>query len=225
MLKTLSALGSLAILLALAASGLQAAPIGLVDGDGDDSGWTVESAGAALDLTSSNIIDVDLTAKTVTITVAKDFGPYEEILGSIVFPVGALTFNQGQADNEKIDRIIIQSETIANHSGAAWTKYTWDITTAGAAQFNTSQSSGWDVSPFGTKTFVTAHQLEATGGSGIANGATFAPSGNLVIDIDLSSSSDPITLTLKQRVVPEPGTLVCLGIAGALLLGRRSRRK
>ena len=220
--KTLIKLGLLLVLLALGVSPLGATPIGLVDGDGDDSGWTVESGGATLDLLSSDIIDVDLAAKTVTITVAKEFGPPEEFLGMIVFPVGTLTFAEVDVNADKIEKIIILSETIDNNTGVDWDYFSWQVRPTAAGEFNIAESSGWSEPSFNSWSFESAHELLASDGW-VANGTTFAPAANLVIDIHPDTSDNPLAITLKQHVLPEPATMALLVIGGLAVLRRRRR--
>jgi hypothetical protein len=223
--KTPVTLGLLFLILACAVSPVQAAPIPLIDGDGHDSGWTVESGGATLDLLPSNIIDVDLdpAVKTVSITVTKDFGPYEDLLGSIVFPVGSLTFREVNANDDLIDKIIIRSESAVNNTGVAWDSFSWKLTPTGAAEFNIGESSGWDEPSFSSWP-LTSHQVLASIGI-VLNGATFAPSSNLVIDIHPDSSDDPLAITLKQHVTPEPATVALLVVGGLAVLSRRFRMR
>ena len=221
--KTLIKVGLLLVLLAWGVSPVQATPIPLVDGDGDDSGWTVESGGAALDLLSSDIIDVDLAAKTVTITVAKEYGTYTVTLGEIIFPVGTLTFNEVNANADLIDKIIIESETIVNNTGLAWDSFSWQLLPTAAAEFNIGESSGWTEPSF-SHWPLTAQQLLASNGT-VANGATFAPGRNLVIDIHLDASAGPLAISLKQNVTPEPATLAVLFVGGVLIVSRRFRKR
>jgi len=218
--------GLLFLILACAVSPLQATPVPLIDAEAHDSGWTVESGGAAKDLLASDIIDVNLAAKTVTITVAKEFGPYvyDEFLGLAIFPVGTLTFTEVTANADLIDKIIIQSESAVNNTGLAWDSFSWQVTPTGAAEFNATESSGWDEPSFSSWPFDTAHKLLASGGS-VANGATFAPGSNLVIDIHVDSSDDPLSITLKQHVTPEPATMALLVIGGLAVLSRRFRTR
>ena len=221
--KTLIALSVLCISLGWGVSPVQATPVALIDGDGHDSGWTVESGGAALDLLAGNIIDVDLSAKTATITVAKEFGPPEEFLGTIIPAVGSLTFVETDVNGDKINKIIIQSETIDNNTGVAWDRFAWYVQPTGAAEFNAAESSGWTEASFSSWSFDTANELVASNGS-VANGATFSPSGGLVIDINLDSSTAPLSFTFKQHT-PEPATLAVLFIGGLTVLSRRFRRR
>jgi hypothetical protein len=203
---------------------VQATPIPLIDAAGHDSGWTVESGAAALDLLPANIIDVDLdpAAKSVIITVAKDFGPYEDLFGTIIFPVGVLTFTEVNANADLIDKIIILSESAVNNTGVAWDSFSWQVSPSGAAEFNVGESSGWSEPSFSSWA-LTSHQLLASGGS-VPNGATFAPSSNLVIDIHLDSSDSALSFSLKQHVTPEPATLILLAVGLPLLLKRRRNR-
>ena len=222
--KTLITLSVLCISLAWGLSPVQATVIPLVDGNGDDSGWTVTSGGAALDLLASNIIDVDLNAKTATITVIKDFGPPEDILGTIILAVGSLTFAEVDVNGDKIDKIIIHSETIDNNTGLVWDAFSWHLQPTGAAEFNTIESSGWTEASFSTWVFETDNKLVASNGS-VANGATFSPASNLVIDIKLDSSDAAVAFTLKQHTTPEPATMAVLVVGGLVVLSRRFRKR
>ena len=207
------------VVLAVCLSPLTAAPIALIDpGDADNSGWTASLFGAATGITT---VEVDLDESTVNITIEKDFGPYEVDDGEIEFPIAKITFNQVLDDDNTVSRIIIDSESIDNNTGAAWTQFEWLVVPTGAAAFNTGESAGWNVSPFASSTFVDSNTLKAFDGT-IANGATFSPSGGLVIDIDLSASGSPIAFDLKQRVVPEPTCLAMLVLGAAAILRRRT---
>ena len=210
------------ILLTGALSPLQAAPVPLIDAAGDDSGWTVESGGAALDLISADIIDVDLSARTVTIHIEKDFGPFEEFLGEIIFPIGSVTFAEVNPNADLIDTIIIQSETIANNTGLAWNGFSWQVSPESTGSFDTAASSGWTVTPFGDKLFATDHKLLAIDGS-VPDSATFVPTGNLVIDIHTDSSDGPLAITLKQHITPEPVSIALIAAGIPFVLRRRRK--
>ncbi len=221
--KVLLALTLGCMLLAGGSNALHAAPVPLIDAAGDDSGWTVESGGAALDLALNDILDVDLSAKTVTIHIPKDFGPYEEFLGSIIFPVGSVTFAEVNPNADLIDKIIVQSETIANNTGIAWNGFSWQVSPESAGSFNTAESAGWTVTPFANKSFATNHQLLASDGS-VPDGAVFSPTGNLVIDIHNDSSDAPLAITLKQHVTPEPVSIALIAAGIPFMLRRRRSR-
>lgn len=205
-----------AVLLFLCLSPLPAAVM-ITDAHGHNSGWSVSWEGAVRGLT---VIDVDSNASTLTISITKDFGPDEDD----ELPVAAINFTQVLDDANTVRRIIIQSETIANHTDTCWTEFRWVLLPPGRVDFNTGLSSGWDVSPFTTKTYLTTSgykALVADGGT-VPDGTNFTPSGNLVIDADLSA--EDVHFAMKQIVVPEPTCLVLLGAGAAMLVRRRATR-
>ncbi|MDY6912895.1 MAG: PEP-CTERM sorting domain-containing protein [Planctomycetota bacterium] len=214
-----------AVVLALSFLPTTALADALIDGEGDDSGW-----GIALDGTTAigfTLIDVDLSAGEVILSLEKDFGPPEDDDGELEFPVAHVMFNQRLDDANTVGRIIIRSESIANSSGYDWTNFRWSIFQTGVAQFSISGSAGWNVSPFTTKTWQDidsgdpdlAGELLADGGKVLA-GTTYTPSGDLVIITDLTGAA--ASFSLKQTVVPEPASAIVL-LLGAIAMCRRRK--
>ena len=199
-------------------SPLGAAPLDLIGPDGTDSGWNAswdESVG------SIAVLAVDLDASTVRIAIEKDFGPYEGSGDDIEFPDALINFTPDEG-GAAVVRIIVESETIANHTGADWSEFHWIVVPTGAAGLLVNESGGWNVAPFAAKTWQdavgnVAHHLTAHEGT-VPDAALFTPAGDLVIEADGRAA-----FTLKQVVVPEPSCLALLA-AGALGLLRRRRR-
>jgi len=224
---TLKTLAVCSVTLTLLVSQAIAAPISLIDGDADNSGWTVSLSGAAFSVDS---IDVDLVSaiKTVTITVTSKYQGYNLEDGDIEFPVAKFTFNQVLDDANTVSRIVIQSEDIYNNTGLTWGNYEWLLIPTGAPDFNQTASAGWDVSPFAAKTFLSGDYLAAAAGavpSGDGTSPDFTPSDQLVIDVNLAASDNPLTFDLKERVTiptPEPTTIILLAAGALLPLSRKS---
>jgi len=196
----------------------------LIDGEGDNSGWSVGISGAT---TGVSVVDVDLGASEVILTVEKDYQGHTVDGGDIEFPVGLLSFVH--EDGQAVGRIIIRSETVANNTGITWTAFRWSIFETGVARFNISASSGWVTSPLTVRTWQDidagdnnlAGALLADGGV-VPSGGIFSPGVDLVIDTDVGANG--AGFTLKQQVIPEPGTSALLGL-GALVLAARGRRR
>jgi len=229
--KTLITLGLLCGCLVWSASPAQATTIDLIDGEGDDSGWTVTSLVAAKDVLPANI-EVNLTAGTVTIIVEKDFVGHDVIPaylgGGVNFPYGSLTFLQVKPDAETVDTIIIKSESIENHTGLTWNTFKWELTTAG--QFDTTASNLWDTTPwFNSLAFSDNDRtLIASGETGVAHEATFVPDGDLVFNVDLTldSPGETVSVTIKQNVTtPEPVTMMLLAAGLPFLLKRKRKSR
>jgi hypothetical protein len=195
--------------------------IPLVEGQ-NDSGWRADLSisQAARNITG---IAVDPQARTVTISIAKDYIGYDWSLGE--FPVASIVFTQTLPDAQTFSRIIVRDETVQNHTTLSWTAFVWNVNPTGVAKFNTDLTS-WNVSPFASQAWLdqsgsTANTLLASNGI-VPNNATFSPNGSpgLVIDASLASS-DPAHFILKQIVIPEPGTMGLLAVVSLVWFRRR----
>ncbi|MFB3892429.1 MAG: PEP-CTERM sorting domain-containing protein [Phycisphaerae bacterium] len=188
-----------------------------------DSGWTWDNS--SMPAGNITVTDINTGASTLTITVSKDFT-------DIKTPV-LLTFQQDLPDAQTMARIIIHSESIKNDTGVNWTAFRWSIFETGTALFDPSASGGWTVTPFSPSPGAWQSNngspngaLLANGGSGVAAGATWTPTGDLYINVDLTgNSTDNANFTLKELAVPEPGSLCMLALATLFAIGgRRARR-
>ncbi|MCP4375539.1 MAG: hypothetical protein GY794_05110 [bacterium] len=229
--KSLISVGLFSILMICSVSPLQAGTIDLDYDSGSgiiESGWYVNFGGST---TGISVTDVDLTNKTATITITKDYDQAPTLnpfSNQWDFQVGWLTFIEDSANSGLIDKIIIDSESIANNTGVTWGGFRWLVEPAGAAEFNASESSGWNEPSFTTWTFSNSdNQLDATNGSGVASSSVFAPgaNGDLVIDVDLDSSDAALSVHLKQHVTPEPATMAILVAGSCTILRRRFRKR
>jgi hypothetical protein len=186
----------------------------LVDSQGDSSGWNASFSGA---VTAVHVVDVDLANSLLTITLDKTFGA---VTADGEFPVGTLTLSQQASNANPVTRIVIQSESITNHTGTAVTDFKWVLAPQAAVDFNIPDSSGWGAGQF-TSNWVNVHKLLATDFV-IPNGGNMVFSSNLAVDVTLGRT--PVTFTLKEYVTPEPTTLVLL-CAGAMFFRRKNREK
>lgn len=201
------------------------APSGEIDIGG---GWRVSWPPPDGDI---GIVVDELTREYIRIQISKDFtGPPDE---NGIFPPRLMDFLQIADDANTVPRIIIADEIITNQTRADWTDFHWQVLNKRDAWFNVPLSRNFDVSPFRQKKFSDpfdifgdpnkATDLEAFDGL-VRHGQTFFPGvreGDLVIDVDLRGSQDPLSFTFKQVPTPEPATLALLAMAGLLAIRRR----
>lgn len=189
-------------------------------GGGWQANWSNGDIGVTVD---------SVTPEAVFIEISKDFDdPFD---GSSFTP-RIIDFIQTADDANTVSRIVIRDESITNLTGMAWDSYRWDVLNMGDAWINVPLSQNWSVDPFTNKAFTDpgnqfgdpdkASRLEATGGL-IPNFGSFFPglqSGELVIDLDLTNSTGPLSWTFKQAPLPEPTAVILLAV-GALFAVRR----
>lgn len=148
------------------------------------------------------------------------------IEGGVPSPI-VLNFQQIAPDAVTSDKIVIASEQITNQSGVDWNLYRQELVGSSFVQWNAAESSGWNPAPFTSNNFwsnngLTLNVVDHTGGGVVANGATWQPSQNLVIDANLQGSQFPIIFSLKEIPVPTPGSVALSGLA-VLAIARRRR--
>ena len=182
----------------------------------DASGWSVEFLGSRV---TGTVTVVETGADYVKIHIDKDFSDAVWESGDWDFPVAHLSFTQTGAS--PVAKIIIDSENIDNNTGLPWTEFRWNVFPGGNAVIDAAASAGWTVTPFGGWAPQTPQgtgylTVVASGGSAVPDGATFSPSGGLVIN----ASGD---FTCKQFPVPEPTALVLVLLGLPLAMRRRKR--
>lgn len=134
-----------------------------------------------------------------------------------------LIFQQIAADANTIPRIAITEEVINNQTGQLWTGYRQVLAQTSRATFNQALSANFSIDPYLFANYnVFSDSVLYSGGTGVPSGGTFNPgntSGELVIDIDLSSS--PVLFALKEIPIPTPGSMGLLALAGIAAARRR----
>lgn len=154
--------------------------------------------------------------------VATVVGTIEEGVPSPI----VVNFQQIGADAVTAAQIVIVSESITNNSGVDWNQYRQQLLGSSFVQWNAGASAGWNPAPFVTNAFwstngLTTDVVDHLGGGVVANGSTWTPSQNLVIDADLQGSQFPIIFSLKEIPLPTPGTAALTALAGLAAFRRR----
>ncbi|MCG8409593.1 MAG: hypothetical protein MI923_30675 [Phycisphaerales bacterium] len=186
--------------------------IPIVDDQGTFSGWCVSSSAPGNNV--SIVVDlVDLDNSVAVIEISKEFvdGPSFGVLPPVL-----LDFNQVCSDGDTVSMIVIADEVINNFTGEDWTDFKFIVLDDICAWFVVDQSGGFDVSPFGQKTFSdfidaptnNRSQLLTADFGLIPNGGTWFPgagAGDLKIGVNLDDT-DPLSFTLKEQ--PSFGNLI-----------------
>lgn len=204
-----------------------ATSIQLVDPNtGADSGWQASFPDNAM----VNLVVDAVTPDAVFIQKFVDFDQPAGAGG--VIPAVNIDFTQTQPNGDTVPNIVIVDEALTNLTGTDWGGFDWLILGRNEAWFDVSLSSEFDTSPFVNQTFGGFLGGDAnrattlfTDGGVVPHLQTFFPgsgTGDLWIGIDLGIA-DITSFVLKERAVPEPTSLVLLGIGAALLARRRSR--
>lgn len=136
-----------------------------------------------------------------------------------------LSFEQIAPDAQTVSRIVITDETVANQTGVDWGAFQFILSGFGAVSFNQALSAGFDVQPFTNLSFDSPTLVTADGGT-VPDGTVWRPgqfAGQLVIDVDLSGTA-PSFFTFKELpLIPTPGSMALLGVAGLAVVSRRRR--
>lgn len=172
----------------------------------------------------SDLIGVGYNPDTRTLTVEKT-ARFEDIDEFTLQPAPInILFTQTAADASTANRIALTSATITNMTGVNWTSFKEILLDSGQVAFNPALSAGFSITPFTTRTYSGGNTEVEFAGGVVPNGAQWFPgqaSGELVIDVDLSSAT-PVSFTLKELPVPEPTTAIGLLLAAAALARRRT---
>jgi MYXO-CTERM domain-containing protein len=186
-------------------------------------GWEAEIIAAPTDYADVSTDFVDEEKNRIFIQKFWEFLTIDEETGQ---PEAAhIMFRQTKPDNQTVDRIIINNETIVNHTGMSWTSFHM-IVVGNKARFNPNASKKFSVDPFTSLKFTNDDQTaNITGGVLPSSNTPWTPgleTGRLVIDVNLNGNN-PAKFTLKEfgGSIPAPGALALFGLAG---IGRRRRR-
>ena len=209
-----------AVLIGLICSISAAAPIHFVDGAGDESGWLVSWSGAT---TGVQLIDV-VPGTSMTISATKDFIGHESRGPDAEFSLGTVTFLPAFGKTP-VPKIIINSESVANHTGLALREFRWTILPGGTVSFDSTATDPdvWRVLPFTSVNLTTTlgGQTLAASQGAVPNGDTFHPHAGPDADGLVLNASG--AFVLKQTVAPEPGVMAMCSLGAACLLRRRRR--
>lgn len=178
---------------------------------------------------TSNEVDVVLDFVSIQgdILVIEKVALFRQINELVPIPDSiVLSFTQIAPDAQTVSRIVIADETVANQTGLDWVAFEFILSAFGYAEFNQTLSAGFDIAPFTNRTYNGDSTVLTVDGGTIADGQVWTPgqlAGNLVIDVDLSSEY-PVFFTFKELpLIPTPGSVALLGVAG-LAVGSRRRR-
>lgn len=185
-------------------------------------GWQAEVLNGA---TASFVVDPP-PPNAIAFEISKDFTQGPGVGG--VFPSILIQFTQIDTDANTVSRMVITQEAITNLTGSAWTDFHWEVLDMGQVWFNPTLTN-FNTAPFNNQFFSdyldSPTNLKPTGfnvDGGVVpdSGFTWFPSGDLVIDIDLSSPG-PVTFNLKEFPTPEPSSIALLAMGAIAVLRRR----
>ena len=191
--------------------------------------WSLPSSGAAVveDQLGPNVQNPE---DILLIELSKVFkGEPSALTGSM--PSIQIGITQIADDADTASQIVINDEAIMNLTSVAWTDFHMILVTADQVGFNTALSEGLNTEPFSSMSWggynsVGATELNFFDGI-VGVGDQFSPgslSGEIVIDVDLSSD-EPVSFFLKEvPTIPEPATMAVLGLGGLTMLLRRKRQ-
>jgi hypothetical protein len=179
--------------------------------DGTFSGWCATTSHP--DSLVVGVTDVDLGTGSLVLNLRKEY-LYPPGFGGVITPI-LVDFTQVCPDENMLPNILIDHESIANHTGVPWSEFRWTLTDANEVWFDVAASAGFDTSPFGNAVYGgfldpptnnRAKWLHADGGV-LADGSSFFPglnAGEQVMRVDLSGEH-PVSFTLKERPLTGSG--------------------
>jgi len=179
--------------------------------------------------TTSNEVDIVLDFVSIVddVMIIEKVAAFRQL--NELFPIPdsiVLSFQQIAPDAQTVSRIVITDETVVNQTGVDWVAFQFILSGFGFVEFNQALSASFDVSPFTNKTYNGDSTVLTVDGGVLANGAVWTPgqfAGQLVIDVDLSDEF-PKFFTFKELpLIPTPGTVALLGLAGMAVFARRRR--
>jgi hypothetical protein len=123
-----------------------------------------------------------------------------------------------------VHQIVIEDETITNHTGHDWTDFHWDLLDGTDATFNDGPDFLFTTSPFDNQSFspdLKGFWVDGFGlGPGgtdavIPNGTVWTPGsgaggGQLAMDVVVNQNEPYTIFTLKETPTPEPAAIVLL---------------
>lgn len=205
-----------------------ATSIQLIDPNtGVDSGWQASFPDDAM-------VDIVVDAVTPDAVFIQKFTDFDQPAGpgGLIPPVN-ISFTQTLPNGTTVPNIVVNDEVQTNLTGTDWTGFDWLVVGGNEAWFDVSLSSEFNTDPFVNQTFggfVGGDANRATtlftDGGVVPHLQSFFPgsgAGQLWIGVDLGLA-DITSFVLKERAVPEPASLVMLGIGVMVLSSRRRRR-
>lgn len=239
--------GAAAALVAAASLALGAGLAGAAEMQLLDSGWTASWADVPDTTFKLALQDVGVGTEQVMFTKVATLGAgqVDAASGSI----RPLAINFRQTDPAAKSLVVVSSEVVTNYTGIDWTGFRFQLLdnrpdAANQAHFDVQATGtfnaayGFHISPFTTGTYSalsSANQDLLLSGGKVANGSVWHPGGGgtlgqLVIHAVPAQTGDLASFSFTEQPMaapgplPEPASIVVMGLAGLMFLGRRVRR-